>query len=126
MTATPPIFAGKHHAEASAFTPESLLREARRQKALPAEPVPEVCLLDPDGDVLRHLRAWVRQSRIPGGPATTVISSHSHLRAELSVSCPARSLCWWPSSSSPPAASARQRDLGRPDHAANGAALRMY
>ena len=37
------------------FAPEALLREARRQKALASEPVPETCLLDPDGDIVRHL-----------------------------------------------------------------------
>ena len=44
---TPPILAGKHYAEPSAFTPENLLREARRQKQAAAQPVPDVCLLDP-------------------------------------------------------------------------------
>ncbi len=38
------------------FRPENLLREARRQRNLPELPVPEVCLLDPDGDVVRQLR----------------------------------------------------------------------
>ena len=50
----------------SAFTPESLLREARRQKSLPALSVPEICLLDPDGDIVRHLRAKGRADRHPG------------------------------------------------------------
>ncbi len=40
----------------SVFRPENLLREARRQKSIPDLPVPEVCLLDPDGDVVRGLR----------------------------------------------------------------------
>jgi uridine phosphorylase len=43
------------HAEPSVFLPENLLREARRQRGLPAGAVPPVCLLDPDGDVVRHL-----------------------------------------------------------------------
>lgn len=42
--------------ESSTFTPEGLLREARRQKGLAAVPVPPVCVLDPDGDVVRMLR----------------------------------------------------------------------
>ncbi len=58
----PPILARKHYGSPSAFTPESLLREARRQKSAAARPVPEVCLLDPDGDIVRRLtaegRAW--------------------------------------------------------------------
>lgn len=40
----------------SVFRPENLLREARRQRGLPDTPVPEVCLLDPDGDIVRQLR----------------------------------------------------------------------
>lgn len=46
--------------EPSLFVPENLLREARRQRDLPAGRVPAVCLLDPDGDVVRHL---VREGR---------------------------------------------------------------
>jgi uridine phosphorylase len=53
----PPILRNKHYAAASAFAPESLLREARRQKDLPNTPVPEICVLDPDGDIVRYLRA---------------------------------------------------------------------
>jgi uridine phosphorylase len=50
-----PILACKHHDEPSVFTPEGLLREARRQKDLPAATVPQVCVLDPDGDIVRRL-----------------------------------------------------------------------
>ena len=50
-----PLFAAKRYDEASVFTPESLLDEARRQKELPDGTVPEVCVLDPDGDIVRHL-----------------------------------------------------------------------
>lgn len=57
MPPLPPILRDKHHEAPSAFTPESLLREAKRQKGADAVAVPEVCLLDPDGDMLRHLRA---------------------------------------------------------------------
>jgi uridine phosphorylase len=52
-----PLLARRDHAEASLFLPENLLREARRQKGLPSGRVPAVCLLDPDGDVVAHLRA---------------------------------------------------------------------
>ena len=52
----PPILRNKHLASPSAFTPESLLREARRQKNLPNSPIPEVCILDPDGDIVDHVR----------------------------------------------------------------------
>ncbi|HEV2337108.1 MAG TPA: nucleoside phosphorylase [Stellaceae bacterium] len=51
-----PILAGKDHHAASVFEPANLLREARRQKGLAATEVPEICLLDPDGDILRALR----------------------------------------------------------------------
>ncbi len=44
------------------FRPENLLREARRQKGRPLLPVPEICLLDPDGDIVRGLRAAGRAS----------------------------------------------------------------
>ncbi len=63
---TPPILLHKHYDATSAFTPESLLREARRQKSLPTVAVPEICLLDPDGDIVRHLRAKGRADRHPG------------------------------------------------------------
>ncbi|WP_089172920.1 nucleoside phosphorylase [Bosea sp. AS-1] len=54
--ATWPIVNGKDHASPSVFRPEALLREARRQKELPLLAVPSVCVLDPDGDVVRHLK----------------------------------------------------------------------
>jgi uridine phosphorylase len=41
---------------ASVFEPHALLREARRQKGLPAVDVPRICMLDPDGDIVRRLR----------------------------------------------------------------------
>lgn len=53
----PPILSDKHHDAPSTFTPESLLREARRQKGADAVAVPKVCLLDPDGDIVRQLHA---------------------------------------------------------------------
>lgn len=52
----PPILTGKHVGLASVFTPENLLREARRQKGLAHAAVPRVCVLDPDGDIVRHLK----------------------------------------------------------------------
>ncbi len=50
----------------SLFLPESLMREARRQRFLPAEAVPSVCMLDPDGDVARFLRERHGAIRAPG------------------------------------------------------------
>lgn len=54
----------KHYGEPSAFTPEALLRQARRQRGLPEGPVPSVCLLDPDGDIVRYLRRGGRGRRL--------------------------------------------------------------
>jgi uridine phosphorylase len=51
-----PITNGKDYASSSVFRPEALLREARRQKDLPVLDVPPICVLDPDGDVVRHLK----------------------------------------------------------------------
>lgn len=63
---TPPILAGKHFGSESVFTPESLLREARRQKGIAAVPVTRVCLLDPDGDIIRQLKAEGRAKHHDG------------------------------------------------------------
>ena len=62
----PPILAEKRHAAPSAFTPENLLREARRQKGLAEQAVPPVCILDPDGDMVRRLVAQRRARRDEG------------------------------------------------------------
>jgi uridine phosphorylase len=51
----PPILAQKHYKTPSAFTPESLLREARRQKEITGASIPAICVLDPDGDMVRRL-----------------------------------------------------------------------
>src|SRR5712671_4848109 len=51
-----PIVAKTDHRAPSVFRPESLLREARRQKNLPLLPVPAICLLDPDGDIVRRIK----------------------------------------------------------------------
>jgi len=54
--AKPPILAGKNPSSPSVFRPTALLREARRQKGLVAADVPAICILDPDGDIVRTLR----------------------------------------------------------------------
>jgi uridine phosphorylase len=51
-----PILANKDPGAPSVFEPAALLREARRQKALPVGNVPSLCVLDPDGDIVRRLR----------------------------------------------------------------------
>lgn len=52
-----PLFEAKAFNEPSVFTPESLLESARRQKDLPERSVPDICILDPDGDIVRQLMA---------------------------------------------------------------------
>ncbi|MCL4292375.1 MAG: nucleoside phosphorylase [Acidimicrobiia bacterium] len=56
----------KAYGEPSVFRPENLLREGRRQLGRPDVAVPAVCLLDPDGDVVRHLAATGRAREHPG------------------------------------------------------------
>jgi uridine phosphorylase len=51
----PPILRKNAYRSGSEFTPEGLLREARRQKLIGEASVPSVCVLDPDGDIARHL-----------------------------------------------------------------------
>lgn len=46
----------KNYRAPSLFAASALLREARRQKDLEAKPVPSICILDPDGDIVRRLR----------------------------------------------------------------------
>ena len=60
----PPLFRAKDHDQPSVFKVENLIREARRQRDLQTVDVPEVCLLDPDGDTIRHLREAGRATRL--------------------------------------------------------------
>ncbi len=55
----------KNYQEPSVFTPQNLLREARRQKNIPQGNVPAVCLLDPDGDIVDYLRRSGQASLCP-------------------------------------------------------------
>jgi uridine phosphorylase len=64
----PPILRNKNASAASVFRPEALLREARRQKGLPRIDVPAVCILDPDGDIVRRLRQDGRTRPSEGWP----------------------------------------------------------
>ncbi len=65
MTAhRPPILRLKDASAHSVFTPDALLREARRQKGAPVGDVPEICVLDPDGDIVEHLLAERRAARL--------------------------------------------------------------
>lgn len=57
VNTNPPILSNKNHTAPSVFTPQNLLREARRQKSIRAGKIPKICLLDPDGDIVQHLLA---------------------------------------------------------------------
>lgn len=45
----------KEYEEPSIFNPGDLLREARRQKKIDQKAIPEICVLDPDGDIAAYL-----------------------------------------------------------------------
>jgi len=62
--APPPILRHKDLSAPSVFTPDALLREARRQKGIANSLVPDICILDPDGDIVRHLLATGRARRL--------------------------------------------------------------
>jgi uridine phosphorylase len=55
MSIVAPLLADKSYGEESVFKPEHLIREARRQKSLAEANVPAICMLDPDGDMVRWL-----------------------------------------------------------------------
>jgi uridine phosphorylase len=58
-----PLLHHKHFETPTVFQVESMLRETRRQKSLPDGQVPEVCVLDPDGDIVAHLLRENRAER---------------------------------------------------------------
>ncbi|HEV2072371.1 MAG TPA: nucleoside phosphorylase [Thermomicrobiales bacterium] len=60
QVAAVPFVERTDYEEPSIFLPENMLREARRQRGLSHGNVPEVCLLDPDGDIVRYL---IREER---------------------------------------------------------------
>jgi uridine phosphorylase len=64
----PPILDNKHTSMPSVFAPSALLRESRRQKGLDTVSVPPVCILDPDGDVVRQLRQTGMAKPFAGWP----------------------------------------------------------
>ena len=64
----PAILHNKHTSAPSIFLPAALLREARRQKGLATVDVPPVCILDPDGDVVRRLRQTGRSQPFRNWP----------------------------------------------------------
>jgi uridine phosphorylase len=64
----PPILDNKDTSAPSVFVPSALLREARRQKSIADVQVPSICLLDPDGDLVRALRRSGDAKRFTGWP----------------------------------------------------------
>jgi hypothetical protein len=67
-----PLLGAKALDEDSVFPPENLLRGGRRQRVRPDVPVPNVCLLDPDGDIVRYLTrmGWKPPPSMPTPPPT--------------------------------------------------------
>jgi uridine phosphorylase len=70
----------------SLFTPENLLHEARRQKGLRFKAAPKICVLDPDGDIVRHLVASGRARPEPVWPCYhTELHVFRHKRQRLGI-----------------------------------------
>jgi len=63
-----PLIENKDHTAPSVFEPAALLREARRQKGIADAQVPALCILDPDGDIVRNLHARGLASVSPAWP----------------------------------------------------------
>jgi uridine phosphorylase len=64
----PPILEEKYLDAPSVFQPIALLREARRQKGLATVDIPPICILDPDGDVVRRLKKSGDATRLEAWP----------------------------------------------------------
>jgi uridine phosphorylase len=64
----PSIREDKDTSAPSVFRPAALLREARRQKGLAEVNVPSVCILDPDGDIVRRLQQSGQSKPFAGWP----------------------------------------------------------
>jgi len=64
----PSILDKKDTSAPSVFLPAALLREARRQKGMAAVDVPPVCILDPDGDIVRRLKQTGQSQALEGWP----------------------------------------------------------
>ena len=79
--ALPPILDNKNPSAPSVFVPAALMREARRQKNIKETDVPTVCLLDPDGDLVRHLRRTGRSKPFAGWPNSMFSPSPEEMSA---------------------------------------------
>jgi uridine phosphorylase len=78
----PPILADKQYEQPSVFTADGLLREARRQKQLRETAVPAVCVLDPDGDMVRQ---WARSGRAKLDPDWACYHTQMHRLTESGI-----------------------------------------
>src|SRR6266550_3026988 len=63
-----PLRDNKNPSSPTVFQPAALLREARRQKRLATVDVPALCILDPDGDIVRRLRQTGQAQPFPNWP----------------------------------------------------------
>jgi uridine phosphorylase len=107
----PPVAEARDWRAPSVFRPESLLREARRQKGLQAALVPPVCVLDPDGDLVRYVEAqcgavpvphwacyhtrlieWEKDGQLIGAIGSAVGAAYAVLIAEQLFCCGCRLL----------------------------------
>src|SRR5256886_1202437 len=64
----PPLLDNKDPSSPAVFRPAAVLPEARRQKGLTDVEVPSICILDPDGDMVRRLRKEGRSKPFEGWP----------------------------------------------------------
>ena len=81
-----PLFQHKYYDNPSLFTPENLLRDARRQKRLAEGSVPPICVLDPDGDLVDYLSATGRTRRHPTWACYhTVLDTFEHTEVEYGI-----------------------------------------
>src|SRR3989442_14814689 len=69
-SSTPPILRNEGYDHPSVFVPDNLLREARRQKALPNGTVPAICVLDPMA--ISSATCWMPTERGPTHPGPVV------------------------------------------------------
>ena len=79
----PPILRNKNPEKSSVFAPAAPLREARRRKGIASGTIPDICLFDPDGDVVRHLRAMGEAAFTTHRPAIARAALLHHHRSSV-------------------------------------------
>src|SRR5260370_24654821 len=83
---TAPLFAPRDYEAPSLFTPENLLREARRQKGLAEGRVPSFCVFDLDGDLVAFLHATGRTPHHSTWAfSPTVVDTFVHYHIESAI-----------------------------------------